>query len=47
MAVKEIAVTLTLSPHTVRDYIKILYKHFGVSTRGELFARWVRHESPE
>ena len=39
---KEIALGLTISRHTVHVYVKSLYKRFGVSSRGELLARWVR-----
>jgi DNA-binding NarL/FixJ family response regulator len=41
-AEKQIASRLDLSPHTVHVYVKLLYKHFGVSSRGELLARFVR-----
>ena len=27
-----------LSPHTVHDYVKALYRHFGVQSRAELLA---------
>lgn len=39
---KQIAQRLTLSPHTVNQYIKSIYRYFGVGTRAELLARWVR-----
>lgn len=39
---KQIAAKLGLSPHTVHDYMKTLYREFGVSTRAELLALWVR-----
>jgi DNA-binding NtrC family response regulator len=35
---KEVAVQLGLSSHTVHDYVKKLYRHFGVSSRAELLA---------
>ena len=38
----ETAEAMSLSPHTVHDYVKTLYAHFGVSSRGELLARWAR-----
>jgi DNA-binding NarL/FixJ family response regulator len=41
-AEKQIANRLDLSPHTVHVYVKGLYRHFGVSSRGELLARFVR-----
>jgi len=36
---KRLAAELRLSPHTVHDYIKVLYRHFGVQSRSELVAR--------
>lgn len=39
---KETAKELRLRPHTVHSYVKVLYKRLGVSSRGELMARWVR-----
>jgi DNA-binding NarL/FixJ family response regulator len=39
---KQIAARLTISPYTVNQYTKIIYRHFGVSARSELLARWVR-----
>ena len=39
---KQIAYRLKLSPHTVHVYVKGIYRHFGVSSRGELLARFVR-----
>jgi DNA-binding NarL/FixJ family response regulator len=38
---KEVAHELGVSPHTVHVYVKSLHKHFGVSSRGELLARFV------
>jgi DNA-binding NarL/FixJ family response regulator len=37
---KQIARELAISPHTVHVYVKTLYKDFGVSSRGELLARF-------
>jgi DNA-binding CsgD family transcriptional regulator len=37
---KEIAARLGLSPHTVRDYIKAIFKAYRVSSRVELIARF-------
>ena len=39
---KQVAGKLGLSTFTVRDYIKSVYRHFGVSSRGELLARFLR-----
>jgi DNA-binding NarL/FixJ family response regulator len=39
---KQIAARLGLSRHTVHVYVKALYKGFGVSSRGELLAKFVR-----
>jgi DNA-binding NarL/FixJ family response regulator len=39
---KQIAHKLSLSKHTVHVYVKALYRHYEVSSRGELLARWVR-----
>jgi DNA-binding NarL/FixJ family response regulator len=39
---KQVAKKLGLSRHTVHVYVKSLYKRFGVCSRGELLARWVR-----
>jgi DNA-binding NarL/FixJ family response regulator len=39
---KQIALKLTLSQHTVHDYVKAVYRLFGVNTRAELLALWVR-----
>lgn len=35
---KQISAALALSPHTVHDYVKALYKRYGVASRGELLA---------
>jgi DNA-binding CsgD family transcriptional regulator len=36
---KSVAATLGLSPHTVHDYVKAIYKRVGVASRAELMAR--------
>lgn len=41
---KQIAARLKLSQHTVNQYTKTIFCHFGVSSRAELLARWLRHE---
>ncbi len=38
---KQVAVKLGLSPHTVHEYVKAIYRRLGVSSRGELLARFV------
>ncbi|HEX8339846.1 MAG TPA: LuxR C-terminal-related transcriptional regulator [Tepidisphaeraceae bacterium] len=38
---KQIALALGISPHTVHTYVKQLHKTLGVSSRGELLARFV------
>ncbi len=37
---KEIAADLGISPHTVNDYIKQIFAHFGVRSQVELIARF-------
>ena len=39
---KQIAKTMNLSPHTIHVYVKQIYRHYNVSSRGELLARWVK-----
>ena len=39
---KQVAIKLGLSHHTVHVYVKSLYRHFGVSSRGELMARYIK-----
>jgi DNA-binding CsgD family transcriptional regulator len=43
---KQIAARLGLSPHTVNQYAKAVFQHFGVRSRAELLARWVRRSFP-
>src|SRR5204863_6187 len=38
---KQIARRMGLSPNTVHVYVKDLYRHYDVCTRGELLARFV------
>jgi DNA-binding CsgD family transcriptional regulator len=38
---KQIAARIGLSPHTVHIYVKAIYRNYGVSTRGELLAKFV------
>ncbi len=42
---KQIASALGISRNTVHVYIKALYLHFGVSSRGELMGLWFRKPS--
>jgi DNA-binding CsgD family transcriptional regulator len=43
----EIAASLFLSPHTVRDHVKAVFGKVGVSTRGELIAKlFAEHYAP-
>ena len=37
---KQIAGRVHLSPHTVKDYMKAIYRHFGVSSQLELIHRF-------
>jgi len=39
---KEIAEIMVLSRNTVHHHVKALHRHFGVSSRSELLAKWVR-----
>jgi DNA-binding CsgD family transcriptional regulator len=39
---KEIAAQMALSHNTIHHYVKAIHRHFGVSSRSELLARWVR-----
>jgi DNA-binding CsgD family transcriptional regulator len=39
---RQVAARMSISIHTVHDYVKALYVHFGVSSRGELTARWIQ-----
>jgi DNA-binding CsgD family transcriptional regulator len=38
---KQVARHLGVSPHTVHVYIKALYRHYDVNSRGELLAKFV------
>ncbi len=40
-SVKEVAEHLSLSPHTVNDHCKAIYRHFNVSSRAELLRRFM------
>jgi DNA-binding NarL/FixJ family response regulator len=40
-AQKEVADRLDLSPYTIGDYVKNIYRHFSVGSRAELLARFI------
>lgn len=40
---KEVAARLQLSAHTVADYLKVIYKKLGVSSRAELLAKFIHN----
>lgn len=42
---KQVAAKLGLSPHTVHIHVKRLYRHFEVSSRGELLAKCLRRSA--
>jgi DNA-binding CsgD family transcriptional regulator len=44
---KQIAADLDVSPHTVHDYVKALYRIHGVSSRSELLAQVSRVARPQ
>jgi DNA-binding NarL/FixJ family response regulator len=43
---KQVATRLRLSRETVHQYVKVLYRHYQVSSRAELLARVLRRSSP-
>jgi DNA-binding CsgD family transcriptional regulator len=43
---KQTAARLGLTRHTVNQYAKAIFRHFGVESRTELLARWVRRGFP-
>jgi len=43
---KVIAAKLGLSPHTVHDYVKVIYRKAGVASRAELMARALAAQAP-
>ena len=43
---KQVMARLGLTRHTVNGYAKLIHRHFGVASRGELLARWVRRGWP-
>jgi Bacterial regulatory proteins, luxR family len=41
---RKVASEMSLSVHTVHDYVKELYRHFSVTRRAELMAKWAELE---
>jgi DNA-binding CsgD family transcriptional regulator len=39
---KQVAARLKVSTYTVNQYAKVVFRHFGVTSRAELLARWVK-----
>ena len=39
---KQVAAKLGVSIHTVHVYVKAIYRHFNVNSRGELMSFWAR-----
>lgn len=39
---KQIAARLRLSAYTVNEYTQAIYRHFGIQSRAELLAHWIR-----
>jgi DNA-binding CsgD family transcriptional regulator len=39
---KQVAARLSISRYTVNQHVKAIFRHFRVTTRPELLARWVR-----
>jgi DNA-binding CsgD family transcriptional regulator len=44
---KQIARRLGLTPQSLHQYVKAVYRHFDVHSRAELLARWIRVPSGE
>lgn len=42
---KQIAASMGISPHTVTDYLKEIYRKFGVRSRAELLSKFIRSEA--
>jgi DNA-binding NarL/FixJ family response regulator len=40
---KQIAARLGLSAYTINQYTKTIYRHFSVSSRAQLMARWIKN----
>lgn len=39
---KQVAARLGISRYTVNQYVKVIFQHFGVESRPELLARWIK-----
>ncbi|QEG33642.1 helix-turn-helix domain-containing protein [Bythopirellula goksoeyrii] len=39
---RQVASRLGISPETVHQYVKVIYRHYSVSSRAELLAHWLR-----
>ena len=44
---QQVAQRLGISPHTVHEHVKRLHRHYGVSSRTELLARFIRFPAGE
>jgi DNA-binding NarL/FixJ family response regulator len=44
MSEKQVAAELEVSPHTVHDHVKALYRAYGVGSRGELLAKLIAQQ---
>jgi DNA-binding CsgD family transcriptional regulator len=42
---KQVAARLSMSPYTVNQYTKAIFRHFGCRSRAELLALWIRRHS--
>jgi DNA-binding CsgD family transcriptional regulator len=40
-SIKQVAAKLEISAHTVNDYVKLIHKHYNVSSRGELLSKFL------
>jgi DNA-binding NarL/FixJ family response regulator len=41
---KRVARDLRLSPHTVHEYVKLIYRAYGVTSRAELIVQCLRRQ---
>ena len=40
-SIKQVAAKLEISAHTVNDYVKLIHKHYNVSSRGDLLSKFL------